>query len=384
MVLFGAVSIFLTCTIPALPQGSAPGGATIQIVNNAPITSGPVRVDNAHCGWTYALGGGAFYAATVPGASDFPQGCTIAITNTDIAACKGKSIQVADFQAHFVLWPSQSLELTNFDSAWIIAKNPGRWRPNCGGKTLIINTDSTNGSDQRGDSDGLGTGAEAFKSVQFALQYVLTDFDFAGMPQTRVRILMSAGSTDSTTVHYTPHSSIPGAQGGAALSIDGNGGSLTGGVEFYFGAIVRLRNVTLSSAARTCLVATQNAYVQINDLVTFGDCSGPQIAISSYGTVELFEDFTISGSAPNFVQNSGGLLLEDGGTITVSNDVTYANGVVYAFYPGVTNLQAAKWSLGDHTVAAKKYDVEANHVLTGSANIPGTIAGTTATGGQAL
>ena len=105
---------------------------------------------------------------------------------------------------------------------------------------------------------------------------------------------MSAGSTNSTTVHYTPHSSIPGAQGGAALSIDGNGGSLTGGVEFYFGAIVRIRNVTLSSPARTCLVATQNAYVQINDLVTFGDCSGPQIAISSSWhsrTVREFHDF---------------------------------------------------------------------------------------------
>jgi hypothetical protein len=384
MVSFCAVSIFFAGTIPAMPQGSTPGFATLLMVNGAPFTSGPVTVDNAHCGRTYALGGGSFYAATVQGASGFPQGCMIAITNTDIAACKGKSIQVAGFPGHFVLWPGQSLELTNFDSAWVKTINPGRWRPNCGGNTLTINTDSTNGSDQRGDSDGLGTGTEAFKSVEFALQYVLTDFDFAGTPQTRVKILMAAESTDSTVVHYTPHSSISGAQGGAALSIDGNGGSLTGGVEFYFGAIVRLRNVTLSSAARTCLVATQNAYVQINDLVTFGDCSGPQIAISSHGTVELFEDFTISGNAPNFVQNLGGLLLEDGGTITVSSDVTYANGVVYAFYPGVTNLQAAKWSLGGHTVTAKKYDVEANHVLTGAANIPGTAAGTTATGGQAF
>jgi hypothetical protein len=220
--------------------------------------------------------------------------------------------------------------------------------------------------------------------VQFALQHVLTDFDFAGIPQTRVKILMAAGSIDATTVHFTPHSSNPGSQGGGALTIDGNGGFLAAGVEFYFGAIVRIRNVTLSSLARTCLVATQNAYVQINDLVTFGDCFGPQIAISSYGTVELFEDFTISGSAPNFVQNFGGSLLGDGGTITVSNNITYSNGVVSASYPGVTNLQAAKWSLNGHTVTAKKYDVEANHVLTGAANIPGTAAGTTATGGQAF
>jgi hypothetical protein len=276
------------------------------------------------------------------------------------------------------------VELTNVDNAWIKTVNPGRWRPNCGGDPLIINTDSAKGSDQIGFADGLGIETEAFKSVQFALQHVLTDFDFAGIPQTRVKILMAARSTDSTTVHYTPHASNPGSQGGGALTIDGNGGSLADGVEFYFGAIVRIRNVTLSSPARTCLVATQNAYVQINDLVTFGACSGPQIAISSYGTVELFEDFTISGNAPNFVQNFGGSLLEDGGTITVSNNIAYSNGVVYAFYPGVTNLANAKWSLGGHTVTAKKYDVEANHVLTGAANIPGTAAGTTATGGQAF
>ena len=30
-------------------------------VNGVPFTSGPVTVDNAHCGWNYVLGGGAFY-----------------------------------------------------------------------------------------------------------------------------------------------------------------------------------------------------------------------------------------------------------------------------------------------------------------------------------
>src|SRR5580704_6415343 len=102
---FCALSAFFAGTIFAMPQSAAPGRAILPIVNGAPFTSGPVLVDNAHCGWTYALGGGAFYAATVPGASDFPQGCTIAITNTDIAACKGKSIQVAGIQGHLVLWP---------------------------------------------------------------------------------------------------------------------------------------------------------------------------------------------------------------------------------------------------------------------------------------
>jgi hypothetical protein len=105
MVLPVALSILLSGTRDGVPQETAPGRATLSMVNGTPFKSGPISVDNAHCGWNYALGGGAFYAATVSGASDFPQGCTIAITNTDVPACKGKSIRVAGFSDNFVLWP---------------------------------------------------------------------------------------------------------------------------------------------------------------------------------------------------------------------------------------------------------------------------------------
>jgi hypothetical protein len=189
------------------------GNATLPTVNGTPFTSGPVTVDNAHCGYDYALGGGAFYSASVPAASGFQSGCTVTITNTDVSACKGKSINVSGIAARFVLWPGQTVQLTNINDVWAETINPGRWRPNCGGTTLIVNTDSTNGSDVAGVSDGLGTGTEAFKSVQFALQYVLTDFDFAGSPQTRVKILMAAGSIDPGIVHFSPHG-LAGAQGG--------------------------------------------------------------------------------------------------------------------------------------------------------------------------
>ena len=380
-----ALSIFFVGTISAVPQGAALGRAILPIVNGAPFTSGPVLVDNAHCGWTYALGGGAFYAATVPGASDFPQGCTIAITNTDVAACKGKSIRVAGFSDHFVLWPGQSVELTNLDNAWIKTVDPGRWRQNCGDNPLIINTDSTKGTDLRGDSDGLGTGAEAFKSVQFAIQHVLTDFDFAGTPQTRVKILMAPGSTDATAIHYAPHASNPGSQGGAVLTIDGNGGFITSQSDFLFNAIVQIRNVTFSNPAGTCLNVQQQAYVLLDDLITFGTCTGSQINVGLYGQVEFFNNFTISGSGGFFITNAGGIIYTGGAiTAAVSNNITYTNGVVVGQFPGWTHLGQITWVLGGNTVTGKKYDIGSNHVLTGSASIPGTVAGTTSTGGQAL
>ena len=385
LVLPVALSIFLAGTKGGAPQQAAPGRATLSMVNGAPFKSGPVSIDNAHCGWDYVLGGGAFYTATIPAPSDFPQGCTIAITNADVAACKGKSIQVAGFPDHFVLWPGQSVELTNFDSVWVKTIDPGRWRPNCRGNLLIINTDSTKGTDLRGDSDGLGTGAEAFKSVQFAIHYVLTDFDFAGTPQTRVKILMAAGSTDATAIHYAPHASDLGSQGGGALTIDGNGGFLTAQADFLFDAIVQIRNVTFSNTAGTCLNVQQLAYVMLADLVTFGTCTGSQINVGIYGQVEFFNDFTISGGGDHFITNAGGVVYSGGNiTATASNSITYTNGVVVGQFPGWTHLSQITWSLGGNAVTGKKYDINSNHVLSGSAKIPGTVAGTASTGGQAL
>jgi|HubBroStandDraft_2_1064218.scaffolds.fasta_scaffold06858_2 hypothetical protein len=380
-----ALSMFFAGTIYAVPQDMATTRTSLPIVNGVPFTSGPVLVDNAHCGWNYALGGGAFYAVTVPRASDYSQGCTIAIANTDIAACKGKSIRVAGFPDHFVLWPGQLVELTSIENIWIKTVDPGRWRQNCGDNPLVINTDSTKGTDQRGNSDGLGTGTEAFKSVQFAIQRVLTDFDFAGTPQTRVKILMASGSTDAFGIHYAPHASNPGSQGGEVLTIDGNGGHIIGQSDFLFNAIVQIRNVTFSNASGTCLNVQQQAYVLLDDLITFGICKGSQINVGLYGQVEFFNDFTMSGGGGSFVTNSGGILYTGHAiTAAVSNNVTYPNGVVVGQYPGWTQLGQITWALGGNTVTGKKYDIGSNHVLTGSADIPGTVAGTTSTGGQAL
>jgi hypothetical protein len=374
---------FAVCALAVLGLGSAQSAAAQTAGPSQNPQTGNYTAASADCGSLIAAGGGALYTVTVNAASAYPALCRIGLVNTDIAACRGKSINVAGFPARFILWPGQTVELTNVDNAWFETINPGRWRPNCGGFPLVINTDSTNGSNSAGASDGLGTGREAFQTVQDALNVIQTDFDFAGAPQTQVKVLMAASSTDTQTVHYAPHGSNPGATGGAALTIDGNGGSLTGGVQFYYGSIVRLRNVTLSNPDGSCLVATQNAYVQVLDLVTFAVCSNSQVMLSAYGTVETLHDFTISGGATNFIANLGGTMLGDGVTVTIANDLSYSQSVVYGYAPGRTGLAGMTWSLGGHTVTGRSYDIEGNHVLDGSAAIPGS-AGIAASGGEAL
>jgi hypothetical protein len=112
---------------------------------------------------------------------------------------------------------------------------------------------------------------------------------------------------------------------------------------------------------------------------------GSQINVGLYGQVEFFNNFTIAGGGGSFVTNAGGILYTGGAvTAAVSNNIAYKNGVVVGQFPGWTHLSQITWSLGGNTVTGKKYEVGSNHVLTGSANIPGTVAGTTSTGGQAL
>jgi hypothetical protein len=378
------LALSLAAVVAALSQGMPPNQATLPTVNGVPFTSGPVEADSAHCGWNYVLGGASFYVASVPGGTSFPEGCTIHITNIDVTACKGKSIHVAGFHDNFVLWPGQSVALTRIEDSWLQTVAPGRWRPNCGGNPMVINTDSTKGTDIRGASDGLGLETEAFKTVNFALQYVLTDFDFAGAPQTRVRILMAAGSTDSSVVHYAPHSSNPGSQGGAALTIDGNGGVLTAQSDFLFDAIVQIRNVTFTNPSGTCLNVQQLAYVLLSDQITFGYCKDRQINVGLYGQVEFFNDFTISDGGGSFISNAGGMIYpSEGVTAKISKNITYTDEVVAGQLQGWTHLAQIAWSLGGNTVTGKKYSVATGHILTGATNIPGSEAGITTSGGQA-
>src|SRR5580704_6286569 len=78
-----AVTLLFAAAFSATAQSTAPEGVMLPTVNGAPFTSGPVTVDNAHCGWNYVLGGGTFYVSQVPNASGFPVGCRITITNAD-------------------------------------------------------------------------------------------------------------------------------------------------------------------------------------------------------------------------------------------------------------------------------------------------------------
>jgi len=113
----------------------------LSTVNGVPFTSGPVTVDNVHCGWNYVLGGGAFYTAQVPRASGFPLGCRITITNADplptgsnatgakwITVGGIHGCQPTDWEGTY-LYPLQTMEVTVVASdTWQITRCPNLWQ----------------------------------------------------------------------------------------------------------------------------------------------------------------------------------------------------------------------------------------------------------------
>jgi hypothetical protein len=233
------------------------GNAMLPVVNGTPFTSGPVTVDSAHCGWNYVLGGGAFYNTTFPSASEMPLGCAITITNADpmptganATGAKWVAIGVASAcQARnggFYLWPQQSMQVSVVSNGvWQAIQCPGLWELPSG--VVTINVDPINGSDARGVADGLSTGARAFASLIGAMNYAGELMRMNFQNQTRLHIKLCASCTDTVGIHWAIHGGAPlGAQGGAGLTIDCNGGTIsaTPSMDLYFGAVVQAQNCT--------------------------------------------------------------------------------------------------------------------------------------------
>jgi hypothetical protein len=120
------------------------------------------------------------------------------------------------------------------------------------------------------------------------------------------------------------------------------------------------------------------------DGVTFGSAGNSQISLADGAHIEFDNNFTISGGGVTFLTNSGGYFECATVTPTVSANISYSFAMFFCVGLSYSAAPGGAWTLGGHTVTGKKYDVETNAVLIDVTNIPGSVAGTTSTGGQVL
>jgi len=377
------------CLLPAAMPGAAraqDGNATLPVVNGTPFTSGPVTVDGAHCGWNYVLGGGAFYIAVFPGASAMPLGCAITVTNTDpmptganATAAKWVAVGVAPAcQARnggIYLWPQQSLQVSVVSNGvWQVTQCPGLWELPSG--IVTINVDPINGSDTRGVADGLSSGPRAFASIIAALDYAgeLMQFNFKNHAQLHIKLCASC--TDTVGVHWPPHGGMPlRAQGGAALTIDCNGGSIGArpSMDLYFGAVLQAQNCTFLNGIS---VSDGGKYREFGSggNIYCAPSGGSVFTLTLRGEIYLNSNSTIcGGTTVTAVISNNNSTFVNAATMTFSGALTVTQTVngtelSYTDFGGVSggaNVTGARWNLIE------------NSVLGNSANVPGTTAGKT-------
>lgn len=296
---------------------------------------------------------GGFYHVKLGPASEYGPGFTATLINDD--PVRLKFLEYPDLPLGGVyVCPRSTVRFIASLTLWHVE---GVHRCKLPGGQTIVHTDSTNGSDTYGATDGFGTGADAYKSVEHGLYMLYDQFDFSGLEyaQTSAVVQMAPGSLDTEMVHVSPHGFV-GAQGGWAVVIDMNGGTLDGTMQVYFGTVLQLRNGTISASQGGNAIAVLNGgYLYIADNVTFGALKagggGSEIVVANNAVVQLENNFNwaVGGDASTSFANVGvGGILESSGTIqgTLLTNITVGSIVRKA--DGGLDVSSIAWAPTGH------------------------------------
>ena len=364
-------------------------------VNGAPFTSGPVTVDNAHCGWNYVLGGGAFYATMVPSASGFPIGCRITITNADplptgsnATGAKWVTVggihgcQLTDWDGTY-LYPLQTMDVTVVATdTWQITQCPNLWQiPS--GESICAELGSRQwfrlclawpmGSRRDRGRSRLRTTRSTFAGKVMAANI---------SSQFTVKCTYNGGScagqSDPLGIHWPPHGGSPnGSQGGSGIILNCNGVSLTGNPSyggFFAAAIIQptgcnfVNGVEVSWGAIFLDVgAGGNTYCAPEGGVVFQATYHSLIVLGKPSTI-------CAGKVEALLALNMHGEFENNSTMTFSGPLTAANGVVVE--GGLSNAIFGKVE-GASNVTGVKWNLFQGSALSGSANVPGTSPGRT-------
>lgn len=246
---------------------------------------------------------------------------------------------------------------------------------------------ATTGSDS---NDGLTSGTP-FLTIQHALNIIYDNYDLNGF---MVQVNVGSGSFGTgarcagfpvgATVTATPISIVGNGSGNTTWNA-GSGDTFTASL----GAQVQLSAMTIKSVAGNGISVIQAAVAGLGADVIFGLCGVNHIGNGAGGKfVSNGEPYSISDSATvgaHIGCSFGGLADVSGSTVTVINSVSFATAFMNANTLGSINAVSMTFA-GSGTVTGLKYDATSNAVINtaggGAGYFPGSVAGSTATGGQ--
>jgi len=258
-----------------------------------------------------------------------------------------------------------------------------RWRAiarPCGRETLAASRTyyvRTDGSDS---NDGLSNASGgAFLTIQKAITTVAT-LDLNGKS---VTIQVASGTYTAGVSITSPFmGGVPLLQGdtttpgNVVISVTGDAINVSNGAELSVGGF-KLATATAGSGLNT----SKAGRINVTGKMEFGACATAHMHSSYAGQIAVSADYTISGNALYhwWSETAGGSIAVIGRTVTLTGTpafTAFANATIVAQIVAVSNTYSG-------AATGSRYSVTLNGVILSSgATLPGSTAGTTATGGQ--
>ena len=244
---------------------------------------------------------------------------------------------------------------------------------------------STTGSNS---NNGLSSGA-AWLTIQHAWDAICTQYDLAGFTAT---IQLADGTYTTGLVAFNGHC------GAGLIAINGNAAtpsnvviSTTSADAMVFDARVAPINVVLSNLKVTTATSGNGVRGQNHAVITlgagliFGACANYQISSLSGALVNPQNGYLINGGAQAHLQFVNGTIeLPTGITITLSGTPAFSQAFAAGSECGDAQITSGITFSGSAT--GSRYTLATNAVIntfgSGTSYLPGSTAGTTATGGQ--
>lgn len=269
-----------------------------------------------------------------------------------------------------------------------VATGDLRWAPLSGasGRTRLTNNTTYYVSTSGNDSTGNGTSGTPWATLQHAINYVANSVDLAGFS---VTISVADGTYTGGVILSAPF------VGGGSVTLQGNLSTPANCIISTTSAdCIKVSNQGVLSVGGFKLTTTTGGsglnaiecgQLEVVGALNFGACAGPHVNASYNSFIRIAASYTISGSAPihYFANHVSNIQVNIGITVTVTGGPAFSSAFAQTYNCSVIEVSSVIFS---GSATGQYYDVYQNAVIDtgggGATFLPGSVSGTTATGGQ--
>lgn len=293
----------------------------LQITSRAPnIQTADYEIGPQDCNRTIESSGGQ-WTFFLPSALHFRDGCRVTVRNGDTwSGGRGKRLRGAfpnDFTSgKRILWPTATGTVEVVGRQWVTVARPFRPRlPD--GDVQFYSDYRVDGGDTDNDCMAPGRG-NACQTAAHVLYLPCNEFEFTGTDklQTRFIVNMAKGVADRAWIHYACPS-IPGANGGAHLVLDGQGSAELAAIgkdaiSVAVNATLSIRHLAISSETGNCVRAEFGGQVFFAGGNTIKSCAGADFSANGAGSrVYILTDYVDEGRwSRHFEGTDGGVVVQ--------------------------------------------------------------------------